>query len=283
MFITDTPLYLSWQLDPILIGSLVAVAVAYFAAIGPLRDRIAPKASFPTARAFIFLFALIITYLVEGSPLHDLAERYLFSAHMVQHMAITYFCAPLFIWGMPEWLLKPLLLNKRMAPISKFFTNAVTAAVLYTLFLSIWHFPAIYDAGLRNSSLHHTQHIFFMIVALISWWPIMSPLKELPRLNYGMQIIYLFVISTVMQIPLFGLITFADSAFYQTYINAPRYLFHTALDDQRMAGITMKVLAMVLYAIPISIIFSKWYKEGRAPQTFNQPNAEGKRLEVRSY
>lgn len=279
----EIPFYLSWQLDPVLIGGLITVAVAYFLAIGPLRSRIAPNTSFPKARAALFSSAIILTYLVEGSPLHDLAERYSFTAHMVQHLSITYFCAPLFIWGMPEWLLRPLLLNKTMKPISKFLTNAVAAALLYTLFLSIWHFPAIYDAGLRNSTLHHTQHILFMVVALISWWPIMSPLKELPRLNYGTQIIYLFVISTVLQIPLFGIITFANEPFYQTYINASRiFLFENALDDQRVAGITMKVLAMVLYAIPISIIFNRWWTESSRPQFIKTDN-QGKRLKVRGY
>ena len=209
-------MYLSWQLDPVLIGGLISVAVAYFLAIGPLRHRIASDQGFPLARAAIFTSALVLTYLVEGSPLHDLAERHSFSAHMVQHLAITYFCAPLFIWGMPDWLLRPLLLNKYMKPVSKVLTNAVAAALIYTLFLSLWHFPGIYDAGLRNSTVHHTQHIFFMVVALISWWPLMSPLQELPRLNYGMQIVYLFVISTVLQLPLFAIITFAPEAFYQT-------------------------------------------------------------------
>ncbi|MCA9837937.1 MAG: cytochrome c oxidase assembly protein [Trueperaceae bacterium] len=277
------PLYLGWQLDPVLIGSLLAVTVAYFAAIGPLRQRIAPRTKFPVARALLFSFAIVLTYLIEGSPLHDLAERYLFSAHMVQHLAISYFCAPLFIWAMPDWVLRPLLLNRRIKPIAKFFSNAVVAALTYTLFLSIWHFPAIYDAGLRNSSLHHTQHILFMIVALISWWPVMSPLPELPRLGYGMQIIYLFVVSTVLQIPLFGIITFANEPFYQTYINAPRVLFDTALDDQWMAGILMKVMAMILYAIPIIIIFNRWYNESQKQTFAAKPNAEGKRLEVRGY
>jgi len=276
-------MYLSWQLDPVLIGGLLSVSVAYFLAIGPLRSRIAPDASFPSAKAAVFTLAIVLTYLVEGSPLHDLAERYSFTSHMVQHLSMTYFCAPLFIWAMPAWLLKPLLLNKTMKPISKFFANAVTAALLYTLFLSIWHFPAIYDAGLANSTLHHSQHILFMLVALISWWPIMSPLEELPRLNYGMQIVYLFVISTVLQIPLFGIITFASEPFYQTYINAnPIFLFDNALDDQRMAGITMKVLAMILYAIPIIVIFNKWWKEGLKHKV-TAKNADGKRLNVRSY
>jgi cytochrome c oxidase assembly factor CtaG len=98
-----------------------------------------------------------------------------------------------------------------------------------------------------------------------------------------MQIVYLFVVSTVLQIPLFGIITFANEAFYQTYINAPRILFESATDDQRMAGITMKVLAMVLYTVPIIIIFSKWYKESRNAPFVAPPNADGKRLEVRSY
>ena len=216
------PPILGWQFDPVLIGSLLALSVGYSLAVGPLRSKLAPGQPFPFKKALIFSSAIVLTYLTEGSPLHDLSERYLLSAHMVQHLLITYFCAPLFIWGTPEWVWRPLLLHKRVYPVARVFTQPIVAAVTFGLFLSLWHLPPIYDAGLRNSTIHHSQHVLFLLTSLIMWWPIMSPLKELPRLNYGVQLVYLFITSTVLQLPLFAIITFSNDAFYPSYINAPR-------------------------------------------------------------
>ena len=36
-------------------------------------------------------------------PLHDLSERYLFSAHMVQHLLLAQLFPPLFVLGVPAW------------------------------------------------------------------------------------------------------------------------------------------------------------------------------------
>ena len=258
----ETPV-LGWQFDPVLLGSLLTLAVSYALAVGPLRSKLAPGVPFPTRKTVIFGSALVLTYLTEGSPLHDLSERYLFSAHMVQHLLMMYFCAPLLIWGTPDWVLKPLLLNRFVYPVARVVTQPVFAGLTFALFLSLWHVPAVYDAGLRNSTVHHTQHVLFLIVAFVSWWPIMSPLKELPRLSYGAQILYLFVTSTVLQLPLFAIITFSDHAFYRTYELAPRILNLSATDDQALAGIIMKVLAMAIYSVPLVVIFFKWHNESQ--------------------
>ncbi len=274
---TEIPVYLGWQWDPVLIGSLVTLAVAYLLAVGPLRSRIAPGEAFPKGKALMFFSALLITYLAEGSPLHDLSEVFLFSAHMVQHLILMYFGAPLLIWGTPEWLWRPLLLNRLVRPVATLLGKAVVAGLVYTLFLSVWHFPFFYEAGLRNSSIHHTQHIFFLWVCLVAWWPVMSPLKEIPRLHYGTQIVYLFVTSTVLQLPLFAIITFTDQAFYAPYIAAPRiFAWLDPLGDQQLAGIVMKVLAMLLYIPPIIAIFYRWYNSSQRPSPLKVSHVHSK-------
>ena len=37
-------------------------------------------------------------------PLHDLAERTWYTAHMVQHMAYTLVAAPMLVAGIPAWM-----------------------------------------------------------------------------------------------------------------------------------------------------------------------------------
>lgn len=266
----QTELIVGWQLDPVLIGNLLTLSILYFLMTVPLRSRLVPGQPFERVRFTLFYLGIVLIYLTEGSPLHDLSERYSFSAHMVQHLLLNYICAPLLVWGTPTWILRLILLNSLIKPVASVLLRPVVAALIYTLFLSLWHFPQIYDAGLRNSSIHHFQHILFLILSFIGWWPLMSRLPEIPRLGYGFQILYLFAISTVMQIPLFGIITFADHAFYETYRNAPRFLFATALEDQVAAGVVMKVLGMIIYSIPVIVIFYKWYEESKR----YRPNAE---------
>jgi putative membrane protein len=261
--LSGQPLYLGWQFDPVLLGSLITGSVLYLLAVGPLRNRLAPNEEFNTTRAFLFFLGILVIYAAEGTPLHDLSERYSFSAHMVQHLILNYAAAPLLIWGCPTWLLRVMLLNKVMKPISKTLANAVLASLVFNIGISLWHIPGIYNAGLQNSSIHHFQHIIFLTLSIISWWPVMSRLEELPRLNYGLQILYLFVTSTVLQIPLFGILTFSNQPFYQTYIDAPRVFFSNAVDDQAMAGVIMKVLGIIIYSVPLTVIFFKWYNESQ--------------------
>jgi putative membrane protein len=255
------PLYLGWQFDPVLLGSLLTASVLYILAVGLLRERLAPTEPFNRTRAFLFFLGIIIIYAAEGTPLHDLSERYSFSAHMVQHLILNYLAAPLLIWGCPTWLLRVILLNRVTKPVARILSNAVLASLVFNIGISLWHIPAIYDAGLQNSSIHHFQHVIFLTLSIISWWPVMSRLDELPRLGYGLQILYLFITSTVLQIPLFGILTFSNQAFYPTYIHAPRVFMESAADDQAMAGVIMKVLGLIIYTVPLIVIFYKWYNE----------------------
>jgi putative membrane protein len=269
MFLKDlngNPVYLGWQVDPVLLGNLLTLSVVYLLAVTVLRKRLAPDTPFPTRQAVMFFSGIFVLWLAEGTPLHDLSERYLLSAHMVQHLLINYFSAPLLIWGTPAWVFRPLLLNRVIKPIAKTLLQPVVAAVVFNLGLSIWHFPQIYDAGLRNASVHHFQHVIFLTLSFISWWPVMSPLKEIPRLGYGMQILYIFATSTLLQIPLFGIVTFADQVLYPTYQNAARVWIESPLNDQIMAGLIMKVLGMIIYGIPLAVIFFQWYNESQQPR-----------------
>jgi putative membrane protein len=266
------PLYLGWQFDPVLLGSLITASVLYILAVGPLRKRLAPNEPFNRTRAFLFFLGIFVIYAAEGTPLHDLSERYSFSAHMVQHLILNYFAAPLLIWGCPTWLLRVMLLNRAVKPVATILANAVLASLVFNIGISLWHIPAIYDAGLQNSSVHHFQHIIFLTLSVISWWPVMSRIDELPRLGYGLQILYLFITSTVLQIPLFGILTFSNQAFYPTYINAPRVFMESPVDDQAMAGVIMKVLGLIIYTVPLIVIFYKWYNESE--KTTRQPTKQ---------
>ncbi len=258
---------LEWQLDPVLIGSLVALVTAYALVTGPLRSRFAPGEPYPTGKALWFYGGIVLLYLLEGSPLHDLAERYSFTAHMGQHIGLSYLAAPMLIHGTPTWVLRPLLLNRAVRPLARLLTRPLVALIVFNVAFSAWHFPAIYEGALQNATLHHAEHIAFLALALLLWWPLMSPLPELPRPSYLVQLVYIFVIP-IAQLPVSALLTFGDSVFYPTYAAAPWNLGLSAIQDQTLGGLVMKVGGFVAMLVPFTIVFFRWYRDDtRGPRS----------------
>ena len=266
-------LYLDWQIEPVLIGLITTFAVAYYLSVGPLRQRLAPGKPFPTKRALVFGFGLVLLFLIEGSPLHDLAERYLLSAHMVQHLLLTYLVAPLLLVGTPAWLLRATLANKAVYPFFRVALHPLSTFAVFALVMYVYHLPRIYDIALINTSLHHGVHIIILFASLMLWWPTLSPLPELPRPPYIIRLAYLFLVP-VAQIPIFAGITFAPEPLYQMYANMPTRAFGlSVLEDQAIAGVIMKVFGIVAFGIPFIATFFSWYRAELAP---GRPEQGGK-------
>ena len=259
---------LRWQTDPVLIGGTLTFALLYGLLVGPLRGHLAPGAAFPKRQAVYFYTALAFFYLAEGSPLHDLGELYLFSAHMVQHMLLSYVVALLLLLGMPSWVLRPFLLNRYVAPFARRLTHPVAAGLTFSLFFSVWHFPAVYEGALGNALVHHSEHLLFIGTALLMWWPLLSPLPELPRLSHVGQLAYLFALP-FGQFLVAALLTFSSEAIYPTYIAAPRITALSALGDQQLGGVIMKGVGFIAFGVPFVLTFFRWYRseQGSSPRS----------------
>lgn len=258
-------LYLDWQIEPVLIGLITTLGVTYYLGVGPLRSRLAPDKPYPTGQALVFGAGLVLLFLIEGSPLHDLAERYLLSAHMVQHLLLTYVVAPLLLAGSPAWLLRAALINKTMYPISRVLLHPLTTFVAFAVVMYVYHLPRIYDLALINTSLHHSVHVIILVASLMLWWPSLSPLTELPRPPYIVRLAYLFLVP-VSQLPIFAGITFAPEPLYQMYANMPTRAFGlSVLEDQAIAGVIMKVFGVIAFGIPFIVTFFNWYRSELAP------------------
>ncbi len=257
--------YIGWQFDPVLIGGSFALGVIYALLVGPLRSRLAPGEPFPRVAAAWFYGGLALFYLVEGSPLHDLAERYLLSAHMVQHLLLSYVVARMFLVGVPTWLWRRLLLHRWVFPIARQVLRPLVTFVVFSFFFAVWHVPSIYQAALANSTLHHVEHVFFLFTALLLWWPILSPLEELPKPPHLIRLTYLFTIP-LAQLPVFAGITFSPDVVYPMYALVPRVWGLDPIADQALAGALMKVFGLAFFSVPFARVFFDWYRRENAPK-----------------
>jgi putative membrane protein len=249
-----------WHNEPWLIGGLVLLGWLWAVLAGPFRVRLEPGAPFPRGHAVRFYLALFVFYLAVGSPLDQIAERFLFSAHMLQHQLLVYPAAILFLLGIPHWMIDGLLGRVPRAPL-RVFTHPLVCALLYSLVVGVWHAPSLYDLALRNKTVHVVEHLMFFGAALFYWWPLLSPSRVLPRRPHGVQMLYLLAVVITMT-PVFAYLTFSQDILYPTYEFAPRLFANfSAADDQLLAGTMMKLIGMAVSLGAFIVIFYRWYQE----------------------
>jgi putative membrane protein len=194
--------------------------------------------------------------------MHDLSDYYLFSVHMLQHLLLTLVFPPLLLLGTPGWLLEPLLRPTPVRRIAQVLTHPVAAAVIYSVTIAVWHLAPYYDLMMRDHNVHIVTHLMFMAAATLLWWPVMSPVPELPRLGYGLGMLYLFLVGIPMQI-VAALITLSDDVLYPWYTAAPRTWGLSPLDDQQLGGLLMWVPANLYLFFAIGVLFLLWARENR--------------------
>jgi putative membrane protein len=205
-------------------------------------------------RAPFFLAGVLLLLLDLVSPIDTLADRYLFSAHIVQHFLLALVIPPLLLLGTPAFELG--VLNKLERAIGQ----PPVSWLLGVGTMLAWHIPALFNAALANDGLHILQHLSFLITGTIFWWPILAPVesKRLPALG---AVAYLF--SACVCCSLLGaFLTFAPAGLYPAYLNPPGRLW--GLDpksDQQLGGMLMWVPGCFVYLAGILSVVRRWYSE----------------------
>ena len=222
-----------WHNEPFLTGGLILAGWLYAILAGPLRARLAPGQPYPRAKAALFYAALALFYLAVGSPLDQVAERFLVD---------------------PVLSLRPLRTPLRML------LHPVTCGVVSVGVISIWHAPFLYEWTLQDKLAHVGEHLMFLAVSLLYWWPLASPSLAFPAPGYGARMLYVFG-TEVGMIPVSAYVVFSRDILYPTYEYAPRLVaWLTPADDQLLAGITMKFVGMAVSMAALAVCFFKWSK-----------------------
>ena len=253
-----------WNLEPSIIIGTALITCLYLYAIGPYRKRHFPNEPIKTGQTIAFLSGMLIMFLALVSPLDELGDSYLFSAHMVQHLFLTIIGPPLLLLGTPEWMVKKALSNRAIFKVAKVLTYPVVAFVLFNADFWLWHAPPLYNATLENQGIHILEHLTFILFSLCYWWPIFSPSKDLPPLSIGGQILYLFL-SGMPSVLLGAGLTFSPPL-YAPYIVAPRLWGISAVTDQQLGGLIMWVPVSIFYIIIMSVLFIRWMLQQEAKQ-----------------
>ena len=237
----------------LLFGSIVA---AYLIACS--RHQRGTGEATPIRRKRFFVIGIGVLFVGASWPIHDLAEGYLYSVHMVQHMLFTLVAPPLLIAGMPAWLMRRFLRPPWVARMFRFVTMPIVALALFNGALLFVHWPAVVTLSVTSGWAHFGLHVLLVFTALAMWWPVMSTLPEYPALSPPGQMIYLFFQSLAPTIPA-SFLTFGDHPLYHVYATFPRIWGLGALDDQMIAGLIMKLIGGAILWGFIATIFFRWY------------------------
>ncbi len=266
----------SWELHPsVLIGDLALVAL-YLWAIGPLRRRRGWASRVDPWQVVSFLAGVAFMFVALNGPLHDLSDYFLFSGHMVQHMLLMMIMPPLLLLGLPDWLLRPLLLRRGIEPIARALTHPATAFVVYNAVFIGWHFPSAYNYALEHHGAHIVEHLMFMASAVLMWWPIVAPLPELSKLAPLLKMLYVFVFGLPMSV-VAAIFSFSDHSMLPWYASAPRLFGLTPLSDQQLGGVIMWVPGMLIYWTAVTILFLRYSSREERGESHGRPgDGEGK-------
>jgi len=211
----------------------------------------------PRRRVTAFGASLVVLGVALNGPLHNLSDGYLFSAHMVQHLALTLVFPPLLLYGTPAWVVRPLLGPAWVLRSARRATRPLAAGALFSAPITLWHVPQFYESALEHHPLHIVQHLVFIATAVIMWWPILSPVPELPRASYPSQLISLFALRLPMSLA-GALITLSEQVLYPFYAGAPRVWGLAPLADQQLGGLLMWVVGTIYLWVAASVVWFRW-------------------------
>ncbi|HLT58410.1 MAG: cytochrome c oxidase assembly protein [Limnochordales bacterium] len=260
---------------------ILTFCTLYYYLVGPYRERWGLADRVERRHLLCFTAAMLVMAISEATPIHGISEQYLFSVHMLQHVLLTMVMAPLLIAGTPPWLIRRAFRWPGVKPLLTFLTRPIIALLAFNVVNAAWHLPYFYQAPLITHWLHPVQHIIMVVTALMMWWPLLSEVPELPRLSYGGQVIYIFLILLV-QLPVFAGITFSNSVFYEFYAAAPEIWGMAPLADQQAAGVTMKLGSLIILVYFMGRAFFRWAREEGARGGWG-PSAPGPRAGQASW
>ena len=244
----------AWRWSPIPLLFCALALVGYFLAF---RRRGRP--AYLGAALVVFLFAL-------SSPVNALADGYLFSAHMVQHILLVLIVPALLLLSLPRSfsLPRPLIA----------FTHPFIGWLAGVGAMWLWHAPALCNAATTSRAVFTIQTTSLLLMGTVFWWQVLSP-RDAERLSPAAGIVYLFTACTACSI-LGIILTFAPVSICPVYQHPVDRLgmLGTIRDDwgltsdrdQQIGGLLMWVPMCAIYVTAILAQLARWHS-CPAPQT----------------
>ncbi|WP_221563369.1 cytochrome c oxidase assembly factor CtaG [Alkalihalobacillus sp. TS-13] len=269
--------------NPIFMAVTLLIIFFYLMYTGPWKNRFSNSEPVSVKKKVSFIVGIVMFYVGFGGPLY-LIGHLMFSIHMIQ-MSVCYLMAPpLLLYGMPGWMIKPLLKSNSFTKPLKVLTKPLISLVLFNAVFSFYHFPLVFDYLMTNYTEHLIFQALLFMTAVIMWWPVICPIPEWDTMFGLKKVGYIFG-NGILLTPACALIIFSESTLYSTYSNPETWSYALGLclqlggpvspelysqfvplspvDDQQLGGIIMKVVQEIVYGSVLGYVFFQWVRKER--------------------
>ena len=219
------------------------VILLFWRAVVRLRKRGRPDLV-PWSRCVLFAMGLAVLVLPLVSPLDAVGDRYLLSAHMLQHVLIADAAPALLVValrGPLGFFFPPAPVLRRLAVLRPALRVLLRPGVAFLLWVGTilgWHFPSAYDYTLLHPWAHELEHATFVLAGTLAWIHVVDPARR-GHLTRGGRALFAFGMFAFGTALVDGLL-FSPAPAYAVYANQSHRVFGlSALLDQRLGAVVM--------------------------------------------
>ncbi len=271
-----------WHIEPVLAG-ICLLALALFCQ-GFVRLRRRGRTDHAGwDRAAIFVTAVLLVLLALDSPLDTVADDYLLSAHMLEHVVIGDLAialgllalrGPLIFFFLPKPVLSRVARFHPLRVVLHWLTGPWVALTFWTASMWAWHVPRIYDYAATHQLVHNLEHLSFVVSGVLVWNLLIDPART-RRLTVPGRILFAVAIFLLGD-PVMGALL-DGGASYPHYAHQPdRLLGLSPQADQHLAAIVMLAEQLLTLGTCGLVLLSRYLK--RLPSgSLDQPQAAGLR------
>ena len=262
-----TPLRLltGWDLEPLPALGVLVVAMLYLYGVRRLRAR---GDSWSRWRTVLFVGLGLGSFVLATQSALATYDTVLFSVHMVQHMVLAMLTPVFLALGAPitlairtlpsrgrGWLLAAM--HSRPAKVMTFpvVAGALFVANPFALYLTGW-----YEATLRSGLLHDLNHLHFVLVGCLWFWPLLG-LDPMPnRIPYPLRLLAVFTtmpLHAFLGVAIMGATTLIAGNWYA---EIDRSWGPTLQRDQEIAGGVLWATGDLVALVVLGALFVQWQR-----------------------
>ena len=260
-----------WTAPPTVVALAVLAVVLFAQALVRLRRR--GRADLAGAdRVLLFAAGLALAVLPLVSPLDAVGERYLLSAHMLQHVLIADAApallvlavrGPLVFFLLPRPALRALAPIRPLRAALRFLLRPGITFTLWVAVMLAWHAPAAYDFALAHGWAHDLEHASFVLVGTLAWTQLVDPARHRRLTRIG-RMFFAFGL-LVFGHPIVEGLLLDHGVAYHVYAAQPhRLLGLSPLADQRLGALVMLGEQLATFGTCFLVLLWPYVRERRA-------------------
>jgi putative membrane protein len=217
-------------------------------------------------RVLLFGSGLAVLWGALDWPLGALGASYLASVHVLQFLLIALVAPPLLLAGVPRTSYEALRSRPRLYRFVEAATQPLVALFVFNVVMTLGHWPSVVDLLMASQLGAFILDVAWLASGLVFWWSVVVPVPERPRFSFLPRIGYLGLNGLLIRPPSV-IMLYAKFPVYALYELAPPIPGTSAIDDQQLAGVVMKVGSAWIMMVGIGVLFYLWHRESLAARS----------------